>query len=385
MAARILVAHSASGVLVGSTPARSSCRCPSPKCSRGAWFRSPGLPLDDETQPPAASDSDSDHTPPDLHPALHLAPGGVARHLQLHAAISAVPRRPVTASIARAPQPPHVDSHATAAAPTFLSGRPSGDVFPRCGGSRMRVVLADIKGGEGFIGKDTVAGGYGSRLRPFSRVTRVISFLKRRFHDVPSVHLAYLAALAAEAGSRGALHTRRTRRGRRRTGAVVDCRFPARVGVCRRDAGARRARRASSAWLRRRCPSSSGITPTSFSRASPKRRSIRLLAGEILDGIVDSPQIDDLDTLALPEMGSCRRSRGRRLDIPYWAGRRAADSRCWPAAAARSICDVLPAPDSGRLPLEIGRSHPRRDRSAGGADTTSTVCDLSRSPLQPGS
>ena len=64
----------------------------------------------------------------------------------------------------------------------------------------MRVVLADIKGGEGFIGKDTVAGGYGSRLRPFSRVTHVISFLKRRFHDVPSVHLAYLAALAAEAG-----------------------------------------------------------------------------------------------------------------------------------------------------------------------------------------
>lgn len=35
----------------------------------------------------------------------------------------------------------------------------------------MRVLLADLKGGDGFIGKDTVAGGYGSRLRPFSRVT----------------------------------------------------------------------------------------------------------------------------------------------------------------------------------------------------------------------
>ena len=35
----------------------------------------------------------------------------------------------------------------------------------------MRIVLADLKGGDGFVSKDTVVGGYGSRLRPFSRVT----------------------------------------------------------------------------------------------------------------------------------------------------------------------------------------------------------------------
>jgi hypothetical protein len=64
----------------------------------------------------------------------------------------------------------------------------------------MRIVLADIKGGDGFISKDTVAGGYGSRLRPFSRVTQIIAALKRRFHDLPSVHLAYLAAMAEQAG-----------------------------------------------------------------------------------------------------------------------------------------------------------------------------------------
>src|SRR6476660_8145806 len=67
-------------------------------------------------------------------------------------------------------------------------------------GISMRVVLADVKGGEGFVSKDTVAGGYGSRLRPFSKVTRIYSSLKRRFHDVPSVHLAYLAAIADRAG-----------------------------------------------------------------------------------------------------------------------------------------------------------------------------------------
>src|SRR3954463_59171 len=64
----------------------------------------------------------------------------------------------------------------------------------------MRIVLADIRGGDGVISKDTVVGGYGSRLKPFSKVTRIIARLKGGFHDMPSVHLAYAAALAARAG-----------------------------------------------------------------------------------------------------------------------------------------------------------------------------------------
>src|SRR3954462_12985797 len=64
----------------------------------------------------------------------------------------------------------------------------------------MRIVLADIKGGDGFISKDTVAGGYGSRLRPFSRVTGFVAGIKRHLHDMPSVQLAYAAALAAMNG-----------------------------------------------------------------------------------------------------------------------------------------------------------------------------------------
>ena len=31
----------------------------------------------------------------------------------------------------------------------------------------MRVVLADLKSNRGFVSKDTVVGGYGSRLDPF--------------------------------------------------------------------------------------------------------------------------------------------------------------------------------------------------------------------------
>src|SRR6478672_9446074 len=64
----------------------------------------------------------------------------------------------------------------------------------------MKVVLADLKSNRGFVSKDTVVGGYGSRLDPFSRVTRAAAYIKKQFHDVPSVHMAYLAAILARAG-----------------------------------------------------------------------------------------------------------------------------------------------------------------------------------------
>jgi len=71
----------------------------------------------------------------------------------------------------------------------------------------MRIVLADLRGRDGFVSKDTVAGGYGSRLRPFSKTTELVSLVKHRTHDVPSVQLAYLAAIAA-AGGHDVLSTR---------------------------------------------------------------------------------------------------------------------------------------------------------------------------------
>ncbi len=64
----------------------------------------------------------------------------------------------------------------------------------------MRVVLADLKGREGFVSKDTVAGGYGSRFKTFSRTTSWVQRFKSQYHFTPSVHLAYLAAILAEAG-----------------------------------------------------------------------------------------------------------------------------------------------------------------------------------------
>jgi radical SAM superfamily enzyme YgiQ (UPF0313 family) len=61
----------------------------------------------------------------------------------------------------------------------------------------MRMILADLRGRGGIVTKDTVVGGYGSRLTPFSKVTRIVGRFKHRFHDVPSVTMGYLGALLA--------------------------------------------------------------------------------------------------------------------------------------------------------------------------------------------
>jgi radical SAM superfamily enzyme YgiQ (UPF0313 family) len=64
----------------------------------------------------------------------------------------------------------------------------------------MRVLLVDLPAHDGIVSKDTVVGGYGSRLLPFTRVTKIIGALKRRLHDVPSVQLAYIAGVLSQYG-----------------------------------------------------------------------------------------------------------------------------------------------------------------------------------------
>src|SRR5919108_6611694 len=64
----------------------------------------------------------------------------------------------------------------------------------------MRVVLADLKGTDGFVTKDTVVGGYGSRLTPFTRVTGICYEVKRRFLLALSPQMGQLAAIGAQFG-----------------------------------------------------------------------------------------------------------------------------------------------------------------------------------------
>jgi radical SAM superfamily enzyme YgiQ (UPF0313 family) len=64
----------------------------------------------------------------------------------------------------------------------------------------MRVVIADLKGQSGFVNKDTIVGGYGSRFRGFSWTTRWVERARRLFQNVPSIHAGYLAAIFERAG-----------------------------------------------------------------------------------------------------------------------------------------------------------------------------------------
>lgn len=63
-------------------------------------------------------------------------------------------------------------------------------------------VLADLKGLGGFVNKDTVAGGYGSRFRADSVMTRLEKNIRSVFQNLPSIQLGYVASILARAGHR---------------------------------------------------------------------------------------------------------------------------------------------------------------------------------------
>src|SRR3954462_10866017 len=166
----------------------------------------------------------------------------------------------------------------------------------------MRVVLADLKSPRGFVSKDTVVGGYGSRLDPFSRVTSVISYLKKQFHDVPSIHVAYIAAILTRGG-----HDVTWTRGESFDGPDGDVALVLSSLVDYRNevawADRMRARGVKVGFI--------GITaskmPELFAdhcdfilNGEPEAAVMRLAQGVIPQGNVISEQIDDLDSLPFP-------------------------------------------------------------------------------------
>ncbi|HVT49193.1 MAG TPA: radical SAM protein [Vicinamibacterales bacterium] len=182
----------------------------------------------------------------------------------------------------------------------------------------MRIVLADVRGGEGFVSKDTVAGGFGSRLRPFSKVTGVVAALKRRFHDLPSVHLAYAAALARRAG-----HTVVGSRGE-----VVDADVALVLSSIvdhRREtewARAMRARGARVGFLglaAQTLPHLFEADADFIIAGEPESAVMRIVAGDVPSGRTASPEIADLDALPFPWWDPLVPPR-RRVRVPF-AGR----------------------------------------------------------------
>jgi anaerobic magnesium-protoporphyrin IX monomethyl ester cyclase len=183
----------------------------------------------------------------------------------------------------------------------------------------MRVVLADLKSDRGFVSKDTVVGGYGSRLNPFSRVTAVMAYLKKQYHDVPSVHMAYVAAILARAG-----HDVKWTRGETMDGDValvlsslVD--YKAETAWADRM----RARGVKVGFI--------GITASKMPHlfeghydfilnGEPEGAVMRLAQGEIPSGIVVSEQINDLDSLPFPRWDLVTEGRAFKSGIK-WSSR----------------------------------------------------------------
>ena len=164
----------------------------------------------------------------------------------------------------------------------------------------MRVAIADIKGRGGFVNKDTVVGGYGSRFRGFSWTTRWCERIRKLFQNVPSIHAAYLAAIFRNAG-----HEVRVTRDE-----VVDAdialilsslvdyrheiewaeeakkRYGMRVGFFGAPAT--------------HMPELLESHADFIIKGEPEQAAMRIASGDIPKGIVASPAIDDLDSLPFP-------------------------------------------------------------------------------------
>ena len=186
----------------------------------------------------------------------------------------------------------------------------------------MRVVLADLKSDRGFVSKDTVVGGYGSRLDPFSRVTSVISYVKKQFHDVPSVHMAYIAAILARAGH----EVKWTRGGDEPVDGDVALVLSSLVDYKNETAWADQARARGMkvgfiGITASKMPALFGAHADFILNGEPEAAVMRLAqSGDIPSGTVTSDQINDLDSLPFPRWDLVTEDRVRKFGI-RWSSR----------------------------------------------------------------
>src|SRR4051812_14698551 len=182
----------------------------------------------------------------------------------------------------------------------------------------MRVLLVDLPAHDGVVAKDTIVGGYGSRLRPFNRVTAIIGALKKRLYDVPSVQLASIAGVLAPYG-----HEIAWARGEFR-GADVAIVLSSLVDYRRETEWADRAR------ARGIRTGFVGITATKMPQlfrehadflvlGEPESAMRRLARGEPLSGECVSEPVADLDALPFPRWDYSHGTRPR-MPLPF-AGR----------------------------------------------------------------
>jgi radical SAM superfamily enzyme YgiQ (UPF0313 family) len=165
----------------------------------------------------------------------------------------------------------------------------------------MRVVIADLKGRGGFVNKDTVVGGYGSRFRGFSWTTRWIERVRKLFQNVPSVHAGYLAAIFERHG-----HDVRITREEFLDGDValvlgslVDYKHELEwLEEAKKRNG--RIRIGFFGAPATHMPELLQDQADFLIKGEPEQAAMRIAAGEMPSGIMVSPAIGDLDSLPFP-------------------------------------------------------------------------------------
>ncbi len=164
----------------------------------------------------------------------------------------------------------------------------------------MRVVLADLKGRNGFVNKDTVVGGFGSRFRGISATTSIIETLRKLYQNLPSIHVGYLAAIFAQAGHDVRVTNNEVVEGDLALvlSSLVDFRHEIEW----------------SREFKQQCGSPVGFFGALAThmpevlenhgdftlKGEPEHAVMRLANGEELRGVVVSPAINDLDSLPFP-------------------------------------------------------------------------------------
>jgi radical SAM superfamily enzyme YgiQ (UPF0313 family) len=164
----------------------------------------------------------------------------------------------------------------------------------------MRVVIADLKGRDGFVNKDTIVGGYGARFRGFSWTTRLIERVRKIYQNVPSIHCAYLAAIFESAGHEVVFTDEQLVDGDLGLvlTSIVDYRHEIRW--------AEEARRRSGMRVGFFGAMATHVTQELQNHADfvikgePEAAALRLAQGEKTTGILNSPSISNLDTLPFP-------------------------------------------------------------------------------------
>jgi radical SAM superfamily enzyme YgiQ (UPF0313 family) len=163
-----------------------------------------------------------------------------------------------------------------------------------------RIILADLKGRGGYVNKDTVAGGYGSRFQGHSFVTRFEKNVRRVLQNLPSIHIGYLASIFADAGHEVIV----TRSDEMIDGdlaivltSLVDFRHEREWAAAARNRGTKVGFVGTAAT---QLPELFQLSGDFIIGGEPEAAAVRIAHGENPKGFISSPAIEALDSLPFP-------------------------------------------------------------------------------------